>query len=250
MSPDELRFLYEIDSKIEGFGYHSDPRIKELRDARDPEADMPVVFECKPEQITKNANAIDKNTVAYVGPLEPGIFQKINEFSIEHIYLDFPERPVLRQTIEIGGKTKEELLDELKAKGVNVSDFAKAMMEHADFVASPEAQNMDFIRLSVADLNIQGTPTTDAVYARAQELGLELVPPDAGPAYRLATLDQTMEDWVYMGMEQITDPDGGPSVFNVGRNEGGLWLGCGWARPGSEWDSGLVFVFRLRKSES
>ncbi|KKR57115.1 MAG: hypothetical protein UU08_C0023G0016, partial [Candidatus Uhrbacteria bacterium GW2011_GWE2_40_58] len=112
------------------------------------------------------------------------------------------------------------------------------------------AQDMDFIRLSVADLNIQGTPTTDVIYARAQELGLELVPLEACPTYRLATLDQAMDDWVYMGMKQISGPGGRPYVFRVERSGGGLWLHCYWASPGDLWVPGLKFVFRLRKSES
>ena len=47
----ELIFLYEIDSQIEGFGYQRDPRIKEIRDLRNPKEDAPVVFECDPSEI-------------------------------------------------------------------------------------------------------------------------------------------------------------------------------------------------------
>ena len=250
LTKNELVFLYEIDSKIEGFGYHGDPRIKELRDARDPEVDMLIVFGCEPEQIANSPDQINETTKAYVGPLEPGIFQKIAEYNIEHIYTDFPERSIRRQTMEVGGKTKEELLDELKAKGVNISDYAEAMMKHSDFVTSEKAEEMDFIRLSVGDLNIQGTLTTDAVYARAQELELELVPSDAGSHYRLNTLDQAMDDWVYMGMKQITDPYGYPGVFGVARDGDGLWLNYDWAHPGNQWFPDNEFVFRLRKSET
>ena len=47
LSKENLRFLYEIDSPIEGFGYQEDPRIAELRATRDPEVDMPIIFECE-----------------------------------------------------------------------------------------------------------------------------------------------------------------------------------------------------------
>ncbi|HCB55624.1 TPA: hypothetical protein DEP26_01440, partial [Candidatus Uhrbacteria bacterium] len=163
-------------------------------------------------------------------------------------------------------KETRAFVEQLVQAGVNISDQAKAMMEHEDFQkslriedeAEPDwrkwklkpAQDMDFIRLSVADLNIQGTPTTDVIYARAQELGLELVPLEACPTYRLATLDQAMDDWVYMGMKQISGPGGRPYVFRVERSGGGLWLHCYWASPGDLWVPGLKFVFRLRKSES
>lgn len=215
-------------------------------------AKMFAVFqglEVRPEEIARSTDEVTETTRVYLGPLGPGIFQQIPD-TVEHIFVAPDRKEILRQTIEVGGKTREELLDELKAKGVSISGYAKAMMEHGDFVTSPEAEDMDFIRLSVADLNIQGTPTTDAVYARAQELGLELVPPDAGPNYRLATLDQAMGDWVYMGMKQITDPGGRTNVFRVARDEDGLWLDDSWAFPGRRWLPGRRFVFRLRKSEA
>src|SRR6266404_379978 len=46
----ELTFLYEIDSKIEGFGYSRDPRIDELRKTRDVKADAPIVLGCNPDE--------------------------------------------------------------------------------------------------------------------------------------------------------------------------------------------------------
>jgi len=51
-------------------------------------------------------------------------------------------------------------------------------------------------------------------------------------------------------MKQITDSDGSPSVFRLGRSDDGLWLRGSWARPVDEWDPDRKFVFRLRKSES
>lgn len=44
LNKEDLRFLYEIDSKIEGFGYDNDPRIKEIRDKRNNKKDLAFVF--------------------------------------------------------------------------------------------------------------------------------------------------------------------------------------------------------------
>jgi hypothetical protein len=41
---EELRFLYEIDSTIESFGYGEDPRIKELKQGRDLRADYATMY--------------------------------------------------------------------------------------------------------------------------------------------------------------------------------------------------------------
>ena len=76
LTKDDLHFLYELDSTIEGFGYERDPRIEELRSARNPEEDMLTIFECTKDQIAHVPSEITKNTKAYVGQLEPGIFRR------------------------------------------------------------------------------------------------------------------------------------------------------------------------------
>ena len=68
--------------------------------------------------------------------------------------------------------------------------------------------------------------------------------------YRLKYRNQPLNEWIYMGMKQITDSDGRPFVFRLGRHDDGLWLNAYWARPDFEWYPVRQFVFRLRKSES
>lgn len=47
LNTEELRFLYELDSRIEGFGYQRDPRISELRSKRSFVEDMSIVYGTK-----------------------------------------------------------------------------------------------------------------------------------------------------------------------------------------------------------
>src|SRR3989338_7159345 len=58
LNKDDLVFLYEINAPIEGFGYQCDPRIAELRGQRNPEEDIPIVFECGKEQIAHTIGEI------------------------------------------------------------------------------------------------------------------------------------------------------------------------------------------------
>ena len=44
LSLDDLKFLYEVDSKIEGFGYQDDPRIEEIIFKRDKRKDIAFVY--------------------------------------------------------------------------------------------------------------------------------------------------------------------------------------------------------------
>ena len=48
---DELKFLYEIDSKIEGFGYKKDPRIDEIKKKRKIKKDYALIFDVKEEEV-------------------------------------------------------------------------------------------------------------------------------------------------------------------------------------------------------
>ena len=246
---DDLVFLYEINSSIEGFGYQTDPRIAELRKGRNTEEDMLVIFECTKEDIAHVPSQITKDTKAYVGQLEPGIFQKLPE-GLEHVYTSFPEKKIRRESVEIGGKTTEQLIAEMEAAHINISDYAKSMMKNRDFIPGKTREEATLIRLTVADLGFKTSATTDQIYERAQTLGLELCPPDTGPNYRLKYKDQPLNEWVRIGMKQIADSDGCPYVFRLGRDDGGLWLLSTWAGPDDTWYPHDRFVFRLRKSES
>ncbi|HUC88917.1 MAG TPA: hypothetical protein VMR49_02705 [Candidatus Paceibacterota bacterium] len=246
---DDLVFLYEINSSIEGFGYQTDPRIAELRAGRNTEEDMLVIFACTKEEIAHVPSQITKDTKAYVGQLEPGIFQRLPE-GLEHVYTSFPDKKIRRENVEIGGKTAEQLIAEMEAAHINISDYAKSMMKNRDFIPGKKREEATLIRLTVADLGFKTSATTDQIYERAQTLGLELCPPDTGPNYRLKYRNQPLNEWVRIGMKQIADSGGYPFVFRLVRDGDGLWLDNYWATPGLEWHPDSEFAFRLRKSES
>ena len=90
------------------------------------------------------------------------------------------------------------------------------------------------------------SPTTTEIFDRMKKEGLDYCPPDA--------FNQVLEglekgEWVYLGMEPISDSDGDPSVFSVGRGGvGERWLNAYWTDSYVQWDLGGRLVFRLRKS--
>lgn len=237
LTKSELVFLYEIDFQIEGFGYQRDPRIAELRQGRNVEEDMLVIFECAKDQIAHKPEDINKNTKAYIGPLFKGIFQT----NIEHVCTSFPEGMVKKMETEISGKDGKELEKELKEKNINISDYARDMLEKTT-VSTPE--HLDLVRLTVKDLGFPDGATTDEIYQRAKEFGLELCPQDTGPNLRL---QNSTPDYMFIAMKQITDRYGDPNVFGLDRDDVDLWLYGYWARPDSRWHGGFRFVFRLRK---
>ena len=48
---DELKFLYEIDGQITGFGYWEDPRIEEIKRKRNERRDYGLIFNVKEEEV-------------------------------------------------------------------------------------------------------------------------------------------------------------------------------------------------------
>ncbi|MBU6214428.1 hypothetical protein KGM48_01095 [Patescibacteria group bacterium] len=252
---DDLVFLYEINSSIEGFGYQTDPRIAELRQERNVEEDMLTIFECTKDEIAYVPSQITKDTKAYVGQLEPGIFQKLPE-GLEHMYTSFPEKKIRRDSIEVGGKSAEQLISELKAAGIQITNNAMRMLLNKKaFIPTKDLEDMTLIRLAVDDLlDFEQDPSTDRIFERAQELGLEICPPDTGPAWRLKYRNQP-SGRLFIGMKPITCSDGrslGRSfVFGLTRtDDGGLWLSNDWADPDGEWFPYDTFAFRLRKPEA
>ena len=248
LTKEELVFLYQIDSSIQGFGYQKDPRIEEIRNTRNPKEDAPIVFDCTPDQIASNKEEINKDTKAYIGPLYPNIFQDLEH--LEHIYASFPEGKIKKETIEIGGKTKEELQKELKDQNIKISMYAQDMMDNPDFTTAKKTEQADLVRLKVKDLGFDRSATTEEIYNRAEELGLELCPAEVGPQYRLQYIDQPQEEWLYIGMKQVNDSDGNPGVFDLVRGGDGLWLNDRWAQPGRHWNPSLEFVFSIRKLDA
>ncbi|NUQ57439.1 MAG: hypothetical protein HUT38_03075 [Candidatus Paceibacter sp.] len=259
---DDLVFLYEINSTIAGFGYEKDPRVAELRRDCNAEEDMLTIFECTKDQIAHVPSQINENTKAYVGQLEPGIFQKLPE-NLEHVYTSFPDKKIHRENVEIGGKSAEQLISEMEAAGINISGYAKSMLRNPEFVAGGR-EEATLIRLTVADLGFKSSATTAQIIGtkddvdkngkpapftsgRITELGLELCPPDTGPNYRLKYLNQPLGEWFRIGMKQISDSDGGPLVFRLARDDDGLWLDGRWAEPSDDWNPDFRFMFRLRK---
>jgi len=247
LGKEPLDFMYGVTRPVpEAFTNE----VKKLLLARNPEEDMPVAFGCKPSQIAHSPQELRSDTRAFVGPLVPGIFDRLQEHNIEHIYTSFPEGKIRMQGIEIGGKIKGQLQQELEEAGTKITPKAKEMINSSDFTTLPVAQVLNTVKLKLSDLGLPGYSATYQVNDRAQELGIDLCPAEVGPRYRLQYTDQPIGEWFYVGMKQITDSDGDPDVFSMIRTEGGLWLDGDWARPGRLWHPDSEFVFCLRKSET
>jgi len=71
LTREDLRFVYEVDKPIEGFGYGKDPRIKEVIDDRDIRSDLVFVLDVQPEEISlTREEALSGNIKFHYGDLD------------------------------------------------------------------------------------------------------------------------------------------------------------------------------------
>ena len=244
----DLHFLYEIDSKIKGFGYEDDPRIKEIRETRNSQEDILMVFECTPNQIAYTPAEINQETKVFIGKLEPGIFQLTQKYGIENIYTKFPEGKIQRYNIRFVSKSGEELENEIESKNNYVDNNAKTLLRGKDFSKNlilGEKKEANLVRLTVADLDFPNGATTDEIYKRADELGLDLCEAEIGPQLQLQS---DIRDWTTIAMEQITNSYGGLGVFALYSDAEKLKLHMSYAKPDRFWFPNNHWVFSIRQS--
>ncbi len=63
LNKNELKFLYEIGSKIQGFGYEEDPRIEEIKSKRDIKEDLSIIFDCRKDQVGTRIEDFNTNDI-------------------------------------------------------------------------------------------------------------------------------------------------------------------------------------------
>lgn len=242
LTKEELLFLYQIDNQIEGFGFQADPRIEEILEKRSPKLDAPIFFGCHPNEIAWSQKELNNSKKVYIGPLFTGIFKDYQ--NIDHIYTSFPEGKISRESLNIGGKSVDQLENELKQNNINISSYAKEIMKKPEFTTLKSTENFDLIYLRVSDLGFTTyMPTTDQIYKTAKQFGLELCPPEVGPELRLKYKDQPLGEYKEIAIKQI----GGPlSIFEIGHDDNGLLLSAYWTFSASHWyiDKRLFFILR------
>lgn len=251
LTKDELAFLYEIDSQIEGFGYERDPRIEELQRGRNPIEDVLIVFDCTSEEIAYTSEEISETTKAYIGKLEPGIFERLPQ-SVEYIYTSFPDEKIRQKTIELGTelKTGQAFEKEFTDRKYGLSKWAKDILNKTEFEASPEPTEADLVILSLENLGFPQGATYMDICSRADKLGLDLCPSEVGLQLRLQYPNQPKNEYLFIAMKTIVDSDGGPSLWSVNRGDSEPWLYAADGGPDFRWDSDNLFVFVRRKIEA
>ena len=218
------------------------------------------------QRLSSNKGAVRQKAIAQArrileaaGVVDPAIKDQTatirpQDQAAEHDFYVIPEGIGVRSTLEIGGKSAEQLEEEMKQAGINISAYTRYMLYSLAFTTLDHPQEVELLKLRVQDLGLSGTPTTNQIFERAQkstygEFRLGLCPAEVGPHQRLSDTDQPLNDWYTIAMHQITGRLGSPRVFVLARDARGLGLYDRWAEPYFQWVPDDRIVFSLRKFE-
>lgn len=136
----------------------------------------------------------------------------------------------------------------LKDAELRIGDLANDILGKPAFTVSPEAKEVELVVVSVADLGFKNTATRKDIYARANELGLDLCPAEVGPQLRLQYTDQPKGEWLIIGMEPIDISLRQFRIFDVERiHNDERWLSSDNGDPVHVWHATDRWVFLHRK---
>ncbi len=258
LNRDELISLYSIDGNIYHFASEGRDDLEKLRRGRDIEKDMLVIFECSKEEVAHNNQEINENTKAYVGSLEPGVFQKLPK-SVEYIYSKFPEFRVTRDHVSIGGKPGEKLITDLETSQIIVEDNAKYFLKKSDIFNDKDTRDEILINLPAGVFKeLFDSPEVRSGYRRplftslidrARRLGLEFCSKDTAPYYVLNRKNQVKKiSRINVCTEPLINQKDEKSMFVIypwhNFEYKGPFIGTSYPFGISDWER---FLFRLSK---
>ncbi len=263
---DELRFLYEVDSTIEGFGYDTDPRIAELRNSRNRKEDIATMCDCAPEQIA--TDFLDITPVTRVFCEDTGTKLTIVNFREEQNKEKLPLLIELVQRLkETGSPARPDLSFECGIVPIDVNieklkDLKTALQSYKDAdngspswiwnewknmqsYKAPEATHLDVIILSYNN-DPKARQSSDKTIHDMDRLNLR--PATIAELIALGIVKPEFNkrnDTYLIGLGTKEVLDGGPRVPNLYWDVGER--GLRRSRWAGEWDELFRFVC-VRKS--
>jgi len=137
----------------------------------------------------------------------------------------------------------------LDRRGMKVGHWADRMLDNVIFTYAKRETAVNLVQVTIAELGFgHENVTTQQIYARAKERGLDICPTEVAPQLRLQYEDQPEEDWLVVATEHFafSAAGGDLQLFEVKHTEDGLWLDsfCD-ARHIWPWNLSTPFVFVL-----
>lgn len=197
----ELIFIYEPSTSQNSTDIKA--RCEKLKQSRDVNQDLPVIFDCDPKRIIHNEselrNAIRQNIdiKVYSGDLFVGMFQLLPK-NVEWVYSSFPEGQIMQKSIKLGTgfKDSDDFVEALAKRGKKIVPLVRETMDSfKDFWAQKESE-LRLIIMSSNDLGFGDEANINDVFRVAESLDLKKCPPEAGPQLFLQCGDMVYRHYI------------------------------------------------------
>ena len=161
LSKEDLVFLYEMESNIEGFGYEKDPRVKEIRNKRDTKIDYAIIFDCKPEDIVVSRPDLITPTT------------KVYSFGGE---IDYKILPLLRPDMKVYAELPNKSIEFINPKDIDYKKLVDQpdIYKNGSQTINPEMINIDLekAKVFIPDLSkFEGKPLHEVMQYVANTYG-------------------------------------------------------------------------------
>ena len=170
--------------------------------------------------------------------------------------MTYPNGHFASRAVSVGGQSKQELLAQLVAGGVELNEAAHILFSSDRFAPSDAHQSLVTVELTVRQLGFAQGATTAVLHDKAVALGLRLAPLELGPYLRLQYLDQPEGNDGFPATKHRAPPGAltvasaplsedaaFPKGFYLRRIQGVLWLRGYWCDAANVWDADDRLIF-------
>jgi hypothetical protein len=138
-------------------------------------------------------------------------------------------------------RSASDLRREIESAHFKISYGAADILDKV--TVAPAETTIELVNVSVFELGFYQSTTYSDLCARANLIGLSLVPAEAGPQLRLQYTELS-EEWLVIAMDPIAGSGGCLRLFSVAYNQNAYWLRTYYGYPYLIWhpENRLVFT--------
>ncbi|HUG17590.1 MAG TPA: hypothetical protein VMM56_01345 [Planctomycetaceae bacterium] len=89
----------------------------------------------------------------------------------------YPDCPTILRTVEVGGRTKDELFREFQTRAISMNAYGTMLFDDPGWEPSESAYDLTTVEVTVRQLGFPAGSITAEIYARAESLGLSWTSP-------------------------------------------------------------------------
>ena len=147
--------------------------------------------------------------------------------------------------LDVGNKSKADLLAACEARGRKISSRAEEMLQHPSW-NSGRKERVRFGHCQVGELGFTANPQTPEIVARLEELGHACCEPNDALELRCALGAHDPGQYFWVLTKEVPDADDDPSMFYLENDDVGRpRLNAGLVDVKRGWPLDFKLVFRL-----